>query len=99
MMILKTLLVGCFLSAFSLGFYRVAVKVSCVQQFQAVAFSRLTGELNTAKGVFKGLQMVCGELLLTKKVGKFVEVSNPLGSRTLKLNMEGNVVNQSIASP
>ena len=96
MMVLKSLLAGSFLMAFSLGFFQAAKKISCIHVFQVEAFSMLTGALHLERG-WRLPDFVCRELLLIKKINGFVEVHNMARSRTLKLSMERNIVNESIS--
>ena len=97
MITLKTLLAGIFLASIFLGFIHLAKKISCSHLFQAKAFSVLTHKLHPGDTRLIP-SSVCGDILLTHKNNNSVKVRNITRSRTLKLKIEGNMLNEQISS-
>ena len=92
MIVLRQLLVGSFLTIFSLGFLGIAKKISCVHHFQVKAFSMLSGELHS-KAKFAGVGMACGKPVVIRKGRGSIKVRDMFGKWVLNLKIEGDVIN------
>ena len=98
MILIRTLLALSILLSILLGFIHTAKKISCSHLFQVKAFSILTHKLHSTDAPL-ATNTVCGNILLTHKTDTALKVHNISQSRTLKLNIKRNILNEQISSP